>query len=747
VNEQITKPLLVEIGCEEIPARFLEHAQSNFGERLQSALVAERVMARDAKVDTYSTPRRLVAHSPAILPQQADIEETILGPSAKASFDAAGRPTRAAEGFAAQNGRAVSDLVRIQTPKGEYVSLLKLTAGRQTEELLGEILPGVISGMEFPKSMVWPGKNGLRFVRPIRWIMVVFGDDFDSMAASFPIISGLSKALAGSGIAVGYETRGHRLLGVPNPFEIQSFEDYAKKLRDNYVEFDRTRRRQRIDKAIQGIVHGMGSGLSRIPDAPLEDWLVNSTEWPTAIAGSFDSRFLKLPREILITVMRNHQHYFALQDAQGNLVPKFVTVLNMNDDPKGLIRQGHERVLTARFRDAEFFWESDQRIPLRDRLPILDRVIYQRDLGTYGDKVRRMKMIAGEICQLLEGKGSIDREEAARALRAVELSKCDLTTQMVQEFTELQGEVGGLYAATQGEAQAVADAIYDHYRPVAIGDELPRSLPGAIVSLADKLDIVVGAFKFRMQPTGSSDAFGVRRAGNAIVKVLVEFSNPRLPLSLHGLVDYGLAAHGLGSLKETGGISDKLEKFFLERMAFYMEQSLRIRYDTVRAVLGAQWNLAWDAVARAQALEQIRDSEDFVALAAAAKRTRNILEKSATPEDLQAAHRINAAGLSEPAERNLYNAYCKAWDLVHATSEGRVDYASVFSTLAALRQPVDSFFDKVLVMDNDRQLRRNRLALLHQLNNSVFSHYARLSEIVVDSNVDASTSKASQRKS
>ncbi|MGH9433456.1 MAG: glycine--tRNA ligase subunit beta [Terriglobia bacterium] len=737
-----TKPLLVEIGCEEIPARFLADAQHNFGERLQAALSEARLLPASAELKTYSTPRRLVAYLPLVLIRQPDLEETVHGPSAKAAFDTEGRPTRAAESFAAKNGQRAEALVRLQTAKGEYVAVRKLTLGRPAEELLGEILPVVICGLEFPKSMVWPGKQGMRFVRPIRWVLVLFGSDQDSVAASFPIISGLAKEFSGAGITAGYETRGHRSLGLPNPLVVENFEDYAQKLRENYVEFDPAARLESVKQGIQQLLEV--SGLKRVEDLDLEEWIVDSTEWPTPITGNFDPRFLKLPREILITVMRDHQKYFAVENEAGNLEPSFITVLNMDGDPKGLIRQGHERVLAARFSDAEFFWNADQKILLRDRLPMLERVTYQKKLGSYGDKVRRMKAITQELCNVLEGQGRITAQETTHALRAVELSKCDLTTQMVQEFTELQGIVGGLYAAAQGEPQEVSNAVYDHYRPQGADDPSPRSKVGAVAAIADKFDTIVAGFSAGIEPSGSSDPFGLRRAGNGIVKVSVEVL-PGLDLSRWAQT---IMAKKLG-LELQADLRGSVVKFLRERVEYYLQTVAGLRYDTVRAVTHASegdgWSIPSNAARLGTVLEGIRDREEFLALSQAARRTRNILKKSARVADFGSSTKVREQLLTSGPERDLFDAYGEMRERLQEF-ERQGNYEGALLALGGLRPQVDRFFDSVLVMDENPEIRRNRLALLSNLNALVFTKLADLSEIATDSHVDASTSEIAPGK-
>ncbi len=375
-----------------------------------------------------------------------------------------GNYTRAAVSFAQKNLARLEDLVRTTTPKGEYLALRKATQGRSALAVLPEMLPAAIMGLSFPKSMYWMEKSGPRFVRPIRWVLAILGEGKQAATVEFEIL----------GVKSGNFTFGHRVHG-KGRLTVKGFSDYGAKLRRSYVEFDRENRRQTVQNKSNVLLEEF---LALIEDAELEEWVVDSTEWPSAIRGGFDERFLHLPREILITVMRDHQKYFAVENRQGKLEPYFVAILNVDSDERGLIRQGHERVLQARFRDAEFFWDADQRTPLRDRLPLLEKVTYQAELGshgTYADKVRRMEAIAKEICYALEGQGKLTATDAAHALRAVQLCKCDLTTQMVREFTELQGIVGGLYAREQREPLEVADAIYDHYLPRGAEDKCPRS--------------------------------------------------------------------------------------------------------------------------------------------------------------------------------------------------------------------------------------------------------------------------------
>jgi len=441
--------------------------------------------------------------------------------------------------------------------------------------------------------------------------------------------------------------------------------------------------------------------------------------------GTFEERFLKLPRDILITVMRDHQKYFAVENSAGELQPCFVTVLNVPGDPKGTIRAGHERVLTARFSDAEFFWNADQKIPLRDRVSMLDRVTYQAKLGSYGDKIRRMEAIATELCQALDLNSTDERQ----ARQALQLCKCDLTTQMVQEFTELQGVVGGLYAAAQGEAPEISQAIYDQYMPVGLGDSLPRGTVGAIVSLADKIDSIVAAFAVGSEPTGSSDPFSLRRQGLGVIRTIIEMG---FSINVGPVIDRALGSlerHRVPLPKSDTDIAQAVWEFLLERVRYYMNEAEKMRYDTIRAVFSAGW---WHEEPLkmsegARGLERIRStSTDFLSLSHSAKRIRNILNKSAKPEDYQGG-RLDPDRLEPGAERDLYEAYARVKDSVDA-HKSKGQYYEALQAIATLRPAVDFFFDKVLVMAEDKELRMNRLQLLFELTR-LFSDIADLSEI------------------
>jgi glycyl-tRNA synthetase beta chain len=712
----ITVPLLLEVGCEEIPARFLRDAEKSLGECVQAALREARLLpatavgaVREPPLRTYSTPRRLVVHVPALSGRQPDKVEEILGPPVKVAVDAEGKYTRAAESFAQKNSARLEDLTRATTPKGEYLALRKTTQGRSALEVLSEILPVAIVGLSFPKSMYWMEKSDPRFVRPIRWVLAILGEGKRAKTVDFEIL----------GVKSGDFTFGHRVHS-KGRMTAKGFSDYGAKLRLAYVEFDRENRRQTVRNEANVLLEHF---LKLIDDAELEEWIVNSTEWPSAIRGGFNERFLRLPREILITVMRDHQKYFAVEDRQGKLEPYFVAILNVDSDERGLIRRGHERVLQARFADAEFFWDTDQRLRLRDRESILERVTYEVRLGSYADKVKRMRSVGESLRSVLERNDPNLARYTVAIQDAITLCKCDLTTQMVQEFPELQGIVGGLYAAAQGEPKEIAEAIYDHYLPQGAEDRCPATPVGAVVSLADKLDSVVGGLAVGLEPTGSSDPFALRRQGNGIIKVILEF---KFPISLSLIVGQALDALDTTLHKASREVSRQVLEFLADRLRYYLETVCSFRYDTVRAALASGSDVPYEAFLRAQALHNLRGSENLEALCVAAKRIKNILAKSASQSDWSPGE-VDQNLLVEEAERRLYSDYL-ALDRETQALARAGDYQLALDAISTLRPAVDTFFDKVLVMAGDKAVRENRLRLLGKLDR-MFSGIAQFSEI------------------
>lgn len=736
-----TAAFVLEIGCEEIPARFLEGAERDLGERLGSALLEARLLAQNAPaVKTASTPRRLLAYVPALLRAQPDRVEQLTGPPVKAAFDKEGKPARAAESFAAKNKAQVSDLKRVTTPKGEYLALEVAEAGKPAFQVLVEVLPSVLGGMTFPKNMYWTAKAGPLFVRPIRWILALLDEGRGPVVVPFEF----------AGVKSGNLTYGHRLQG-SQPVAVTDL-NLDLLLEKHLVAVHAEKRRERARQGIKALVEE--SGFKAAADEWLETWVVNSTEWPVPLAGGFDPRYLALPREVLVTVMRDHQKYFAVEDEAGNLQPQFITVLNVPGDPKGLIRQGHERVLAARFADAEFFWNADQKVSLRNRLPMLDRVTYHERLGSYRQKVERMKRLAGGLVGGLHQQGRLDIGAQSKAEQGALYSKCDLTTHMVQEFPELQGIVGGLIAKKQRESGIIADAIYDHYRPVNAHDESPRSLIGAAVSFADKLDAVAAGFALGLEPTGSSDPFGLRRQANGVIKIFWDYNidsslRPHIVGAIDGLT-YVLKDLPFAGTPAGDNLVDRIVAFFKERVGFFLDAVEGLPYDVARAALEVsgdnnRWHAfgdrPWNIRQRAVQCNQVRSDVRFLNLCRTAKRIRNILTKSASGAAVLGSS-INPNLLAIDQEQTLAAAVDQVEHQASALASQQ-KFSNALMAIAELSEPVDRFFEKVLVMDNDPLVRENRLRLLNRLND-ILSSLVDFSQIVTESS-EAPTIKSSQQ--
>ena len=641
--------LLLEIGCEEIPdwmiAGALEHLSTSIG----------AVIGVTPKPD--ATPRRLVIRAEALQEREPDSEERVWGPAKSA-------PAPAIAGFAKKQGLAPEDLEIVSDGKTEKYSCIRRTKGRTTLYILADALPALILKTPFPKTMYWPGKGGPRFIRPIRWIVALLGDQ----VIPFEI----------AGVASGNQSSGHRKLGTSR-FPV-TYDDFEQKLRDNYVILSAAERRKRI-RAVP---------TKYKCDNPLLDTLVNLTEWPTPITGTFDEEFLVLPKEVLMTVMRYHQKYFSVESKDGKLTNQFVAVTNTDGDPEGLIKLGNERVLRARFNDARFFWNTDQKKKLADRVEDLANVTFQAKLGTYLEKTNR-------VVDLVKELGGDEH-----AVRAARLAKADLTTELVKEFTELQGIIGGLYAAAQGEPEEVADAIYDHYRPLGMEDAIPRSKAGQLLSIADKLDTLKGCFEVGLIPSGSKDPFALRRAAQGIVRIIVE-----------------------SRLNVRQALSPALQDFLLDRARYYFREIKGFQYDEVNAVLAAGSTDLVDVSDRLEAIHEVRPTPNFEPVAAAFKRIQNILKQA---EGAFSPGQINESILEPGPEAELFSS------LRVAQVSLRLDetYKLKLESIARIRPALDLFFDKVMVNAPDPAVRQNRLTLLHTML-SEFSTIADFSEIVTAS--------------
>src|ERR1700722_12267685 len=705
---------LLEIGCEEIPSRMIAAVSQEFRDRVTAMLSRERLAAKD--VTQFDTPRRLAGMAAGVAPAQPDVTEEITGPSVNVAYKD-GEPTPAAHAFARKAGLQVSQLEKIATPKGEYLSAKITRQGRSASEILAENLPKELSSIYWSKNMYW-NKPSERFVRPVRWLVAML--DQETIPLEF------------EGGRAGKTSCGHRMLSQGELTIPQAGAAYVDVLRSAKV-LGRAEREQRIRKALDAAARTIPGARWR-EDNPLLDTVVNLTEFPSAILGGFDPQFLVLPEEVLVTVMRDHQKYFALEDAEGKLLPHFLAVLNTDGDPQGLIQHGNERVLRARFNDARFFWQTDQKRSLLERVDSLRNVTFQKDLGSYYDKTRRVQRLCSWLSEIIKQSGITIR--AGVIHKAACLAKADLTTELVKEFTELQGIVGGLYARAQeldsglpeSTRFAIADAIYDQYKPGSTEDSVPRSIEGAVLSIADKADSIAGMFALGLVPSGSKDPFALRRQANAIVKIIAE---RKLPLRLSELIRDARAGYkGSDAEKKFTGdlrFDESVRTFFRERLEFFLRDVHGYNYDVVKAVLAADADDVVDAVARAEAVKQVMHMPEFQAIGAACKRMRNIL-RQAEEKKIEPADKFEYLPDAAEEEKSLM-AYMERTSAKVEEHRNKKEYVEALVLLSTAREPVDRFFDKVMVMVEDEKIRANRLALLRTLLKE-FSTIADFSEIV-----------------
>jgi glycyl-tRNA synthetase beta chain len=717
---------LLEIGTEEIPARMIPAAQDELRRRVGDLLARER-LAPSGELTELASPRRLAVLAPGIPPAQPDVTEQLTGPSVSVAYKD-GQPTPAAHAFAKKAYIDVSALERVTTPKGEYLAAKVTKKGRSAAEILAESLPKEIDSIYWPKNMYWR-KTRERFVRPVRWLVAMLDDQV--------------VPLEFDGIHAGNESRGHRVLAKADVRIPRAGSDYVEALRSAKV-LGRAEREHQIRKALDAAARTIPGARWR-EDKALLDTVVNLTEWPSAILGGFDPEFLGLPEEVLVTVMRDHQKYFALEGPDGKLLSHFLAVLNTDGDPQRLIRHGNERVLRARFNDARFFWQTDQKHPLRERLSWLKNVTFQKDLGSYYDKTMRVQRLCSWACETIKQSGLAIRPGVVH--KAACLAKADLTTELVKEFTELQGIVGGLYARVQvldknmpdETRQLIAQTIYDQYKPQSAEDSSPSTIEGAVFSICDKADTIAGMFALGLQPTGSKDPFALRRQANGIVKTIAEH---KLPLMIDLLFAVsretykGTAAEqkfvtaAKTGNKEQEDFYCQISDFFRERLEFYLRDIRGFPYDVVNAVLGAGWpGDVVDAVARTEAVKSVLDMPEFLAVAAASKRIRNIL-KQAAEKKFTIASSFRDLPESAPEEKSLAAYVEQNSPKIEQFRQAR-NYKGALQLLASARGPVDAFFDKVMVMVENEMVRANRLALLQRLLKE-FSTIADFSEIVTE---------------
>lgn len=697
---------LLEVGLEEIPARMIGAAEAELSKRVSDLLISQRLVREGEHVQarSFSTPRRLCTLVAGVQPKQPDITEQITGPAWGVAFKE-GAPTPAASAFARKAGVEVAELARITTAKGEYVSATVNRVGRSARDILAEQLPKEVAALYWPKTMYWrPGKPE-RFVRPVRWILALLDDEV--VPVEF------------AGIVASNLTYGHRILHGELPIAVDRPAEYLPKLESAYVLADVEARRHRIRKALDAVTRNIPQARWR-EDQELVDTVTHLTEWPSAITGGFEDEYLALPEEVLVTVMRDHQKYFAVETqtngSKPKLAPHFLTVLNTEADVSGqaIIRHGNERVLRSRFSDAQFFWNTDQRLPLRDRVEMLKAVTFQKDLGSYYDKTARNRQLAEWLGDRAESRGAVvDRDALAEAATC---AKTDLTTELVKEFTELQGIVGGLYAQAQGHGAAVSEAIYWQYSPASAEDPIPPTAEGQIFGLADRIDTLVQMFHLGLEPSGSKDPFALRRAGNAVVRILAD---SQLPLTLLDLRECAAVLCADAS-------AEKVRLFLSERLESYLREQGGFGHHVVAAAMAANHDNVRDTIARANALTAMRGSADFEAICAAFKRVKNIL-KQAREKGIPYGDRPDAALLAEPGERALAGHFGDAQKEISSLVEEH-RYREALEKIASLRPHVDAFFDAVMVMAPEADLRQNRLSLLSSIHQD-FSRIADFGEL------------------
>ena len=722
------RELLIEIGVEELPAAWMPGLTRQLGERLEARLKEARI-APGAPVESYSTPRRLTARLAKIAERQEDLEEVVTGPPVSAAFDAEGRPTSAAVGFAKKQGVTVEELARASSPRGEYLTFLKRQRGKSAIDALPDVLGGVLRDLTFPKQMKWDatlddGRGEFVFGRPIRWLLFLYG------GRVVPFTIGRAANAAGSSVQEvpsAALTYGHRFLATSGragrSIKVRSFDEYQLRLKEHFIVLDHAERRDRIARDLEGHARRLNGRVALKDHQRLLDEVADLVEFPGVVAGFFDRAFLALPAEVLATTLVHHQHYFPVLSDRGEVKEAFLAVVNTQPKDERLIAKNAERVVTGRLRDARFFWESDRRTTLESRLDRLHTLLFHKKLGSYRDKAERIERLAGWIATDVLGQP----EAAGHAALAARLAKADLTTEMVFEFPELQGTMGGVYAREEGQPEQVWKTIYHHYQPVGVEAEAPparadlgaAAVTWSAVSLADKLDTVTGLMHAGERATGSRDPFGLRRQMHGIVRILMDL--PELTGIERELGVGPLADRARQGFAANEAVSDQAAAFAVERVRFALEQR-GYPVEIVRAVTAAPDVAPLRARRLAEALQRMRTSEDFQALAVLFKRVKNIAK------ELPDVPALDRDALNEPAERALLAALDAARPRVEAAAAG-ADYPRAFTEISALRPVVDRFFTEVFVMAEDARVRTARLTLMATLRDMILA-LADISEIV-----------------
>lgn len=683
---------LVEIGTEELPPKALRQLRDAFVAGVARELDAARL--EHGELRAYASPRRLAVFVEGLAEGQEDREIELKGPPVSVAFDDSGAARPAALAFAKRCGVGVDALGRLATDKGEWLVHRDVEKGTSSKELLGSIAAAALRTLPIPRLMRW-GSGDAEFVRPLHWLLMLHGNEIVEATVM--------------GVEAGRETFGHRF-HAPGSLSIRSPAEYVERLQnEGYVVADLDERLARIQGAVEAAAADLG-GVA-LGDEALYDEVAALVEWPVPVVGRFDRQFLDLPREVVVATLTSHQRYFPVASHSGELLPAFITVSNIESREPDRVREGNERVIRPRLADAAFFWETDRRIPLGERLPKLDAVVYQKGLGSIGDKSRRVSALSASVA------GTLDAD-AASAARAGLLAKCDLLTGMVGEFPELQGTMGRYYAGASGEEDAVALAIEEQYRPRFAGDALPASETGRCVSVADKLDMLCGIFAVGKKPGGNRDPFGLRRAALGIVRVCIE---GELDLDVVALIGQSLSAQPIDAGK---GVGDDVYDFLIDRLRAYALEQLGVNAETFEAVRDRRPSSLFDFALRLSAVRQFLELEEAESLAAANKRIGNILRQA----EFDGAA-VDSEMLLEDAEKSLFAALGAARKAV-VPMIGSRDYGGALSTLASLKDPVDRFFDDVMVMVEDDALRANRLGLLQALRD-LFFEVADISRLVI----------------
>ncbi|MDR7870166.1 MAG: glycine--tRNA ligase subunit beta [Tissierellaceae bacterium] len=676
----MTKSYLLEIGVEEIPARYVKDTLKQLEEKFTSCLQDERLNFE--KINVYSTPRRLTTIITALDEEQEDLSEDVKGPSKKISFDENGNPSKALQGFMRGQKVDLEDIFYIEKNGEEYVYAKVLKKGQSTKDILSQKVPEIIKSINFPKSMRWGGKN-MRFARPIRWIVSLLDDE----VVDFEF----------EGIPVSNTTNGHRFLGNKN-IKIDNVDSYMNLLKENYVIVDQEDRKDTIKYGAERLAKEKGGKL--IHDEALLDEVTNLVEYPTPLIGRIKDEYLNLPKDVIITPMKEHQRYFPVVDDKNRLLPYFITIRNGNDEYIDVVAKGNEKVLGARLEDAKFFFNDDISKPLEDYVDKLKGIIFQEKLGTLHDKTVRVQKLSEKIGTYLE----IGEETEKNLDRAAYLSKADLCTGMVNEFTELQGILGMEYAKVSGENEIVSLAIFEQYLPRFSGDQLPTTTAGAILSIADKLDTIVGMFAINIQPTGSQDPFGLRRNALGIINIILD---KKLNLSLNDLIDFSLYIYAdeMGLAFDYNKTKSEINNFFIGRIKSLFSD-MKIRYDVIEAVFSADTDHVYDMKIKAEKINDWLNNEDL-------------------SEVLQVFNRVSTLALNTDSSEiqrdllpeqgiELYDSYNTIEEKVLNLIEKK-EYDKALDTFVSLKEPIDNFLDNVMVMVEEEDLRNSRLGLLRKI--------------------------------